>query len=66
MTSSVAPALATETVTTRTGWRAVWTPRSLWGLVALLLGTGWVDVFYLGRFSAWALGLRRRGPASSW
>ncbi|WNG18935.1 sensor histidine kinase [Cystobacter fuscus] len=59
MTSSVASALATETVTTHTGgWRAVWTPRSLWGLVALLLGTGWADVLYLGRFSAWALGLR--------
>ncbi|OJH38295.1 sensor histidine kinase [Cystobacter ferrugineus] len=59
MTSSSAPALATETVTTRPGgWRAVWNDRSLGGLVVLLLGTGWFDVLYLGRFSARALGIR--------
>ncbi|HEX8538988.1 MAG TPA: ATP-binding protein [Cystobacter sp.] len=36
----------------------MWNDHSLWGLVAILLGTSWFDVLYLNRFSARALGIR--------
>jgi signal transduction histidine kinase len=40
-------------------WRqGVWNPRTVWMFCAVILGFFAVDTLFLGRFSAWALGLR--------
>ncbi|MET0405144.1 MAG: ATP-binding protein [Cystobacter sp.] len=36
----------------------MWNDHALFGLMSLLLGTAWVDVLYLGRFSLGAFGIR--------